>query len=381
MSPLPPDGTTPGRDPRRPRIRPAQSENWDPDRPARIDAPADGRPAPRALPHPTAPYPAPPASPPAFPAPPSSAPSPALQSAPQPGAPATGHFTGPDGLACFRAADGSVYFQASDGQYYPLSALDRSATGGTGQTGHDRSDVDRSTYYEYIAAHTGEQPNAVPGTHPAPGAEAPAGSGSGGIPTRDRGGRRSGPRILLATVAGVSVLAIALVLGGNFLGPDNGIRSTEMPSDSSQPQTGAGTGHASGSTDSAATAVAAGEQLRSISEDDTARAMDELQDRWVVQLSAKQDGLRTEGRTWTEEDILEEFEQNRTEHPEAMLLWSGDWSTFRFNDYWITVLDTGYEDPQEALAHCRELGIDRDHCFAKKLSTTEGPDEATKLNP
>lgn len=45
------------------------------------------------------------------------------------------------------------------------------------------------------------------------------------------------------------------------------------------------------------------------------------------------------------------------------------------------MLDTGYEDPQEALAHCRELGIDRDHCFAKKLSTTEGPDEATKLNP
>lgn len=372
MSPLPPDGTTPGRDPRRPRIRPAQSENWDSDHPARIDAPADGRPASRALPHSAGPAPAAPASPPVLPSPPAAAPHPAAP----PAGPPTGHFTGPDGLPCFRAADGAVYFQAADGQYYPLSALDRGAVEGPGQAAHGRDDVDRSTYYEYIAAHTGEQPHAAPRAHAGPGAEAPAGPAPGGS-----GGRRSGSRILLATVAGVAVVAVGLVLGGNFLGPDNGIRSTEMPSDSSQSQTDAGTAAASGSTGTAAEAVPAGEQLRSISEDDTARAMDELQDRWVVQLSAKQDGLRTEGRTWTEEDILEEFEQNRAEHPEAMLLWSGDWSTFRFNDYWITVLDRGYDDPQEALAHCRELGIDRDHCFAKKLSTTEGPDEATKLNP
>ena len=64
-----------------------------------------------------------------------------------------------------------------------------------------------------------------------------------------------------------------------------------------------------------------------------------------------------------------------------MLLWSGDWSTFRFNDYWITILGEAYDDPDEALAQCRALEIDRDHCFAKKLSTTEGPDESTKLNP
>lgn len=373
MSPLPPDGTTPGRDPRRPRIRPAQSENWDSDHPARTDAPADGRPVPRAHPHSAGPVPAAPASPPVFPAPP--------QSAPQPAAATTGHFTGPDGLHCFRAADGAVYFQAADGQYYPLSALDRSAAPGAGQAPHDHDEVDRSTYYEYIAAHTGEHPHTAAGAHTSPGAEAPAGFPAGGITGTGSGGRRSGSRILLATVAGVAVVAIGLVLGGNFLGPDNGIRSTEMPSDSSQPQTDAPATDAAGSTDAAASSVPAGEQLRVISEDDTARAMEELQDRWVVQLSAKQDGLRTEGRTWTEEDILEEFEQNRAEHPEAMLLWSGDWSTFRFNDYWITVLDTGYEDPEQALAHCRELGIDRDHCFAKKLSTTEGPDEATKLNP
>ena len=351
MTPPTPDGTMPGHDPRRPRIRPAQSENWDSAPPTRGHAPGGGTE------------------------------SGALPPSPHPAAAPTGYFTGPDGLQCFRSPDGAVFYQASDGRFYPISALDRAYSGasaGAAEPGsRTGSPVDGPTYYEYIAAHTGEQP-AQPSTGPITGGQGT--SGAAGIAGDPPSGRKS-PRVLIATLAGVTVVALGLLLGGNFLGPDDGIRSTQLPSDGSQSGPADASAAADGTEGSAAPTVSAGEDLSAISESDTAEALERLDGRWVVQLSAKQDGLRTEGRTWSEEDILAEFEQNREAHPDAMLLWSGDWSTFRFNDYWITILGEAYDDPDEALAQCRALEIDRDHCFAKKLSTTEGPDESTKLNP
>lgn len=171
----------------------------------------------------------------------------------------------------------------------------------------------------------------------------------------------------------VAVLALGIGLGFTFLGPDRGIQATdiESPGSSSTPDDSGDGGDAP---------ATAGEQLGAHVTDGTRIAEQQLTDQWVVQLSAKKPGLEADQRTWDEEAILEEFEENQRRHPEAILLWSGDWSSFRLGDFWVTVLAEPYDSPDEALATCTNMGLDRDNCFAKKLSTSEGPDGTTALN-
>ena len=285
---------------------------------------------------------------------------------------------------------------------------------------------DRSTYYEYIARHGGE--NRTPGVSApavgspdsahadsgsAPNSSTPYGSaqqgsapqgsgphGAGAVGSAPPGGTPNGgaphgggpaapgspgapaPFRLRGLLVGIVVLAVVvtvtIVLGAVFLGPDRGMQATDAPSSdaqSSAPTTG--TGESSPDATSQATA---GEQLTAEVDEGTQIAQDRLAEQWVVQLSAKKPGLEANGKTWAEEDILAEFTENQRRHPEAILLWSGDWSSCRLDDFWVTVLAEPYDTPEEALETCRNLGLDRDNCFAKKLSTSEGPDGTTLLN-
>lgn len=220
------------------------------------------------------------------------------------------------------------------------------------------------------AAHSGSPHGpTAPGSPVAFGSPgAPASSSAPGAPVSFR---------LRGLLAGVVVLAVVvavtIVLGAVFLGPDRGMQATDARS--SAPSAGAG--EASPDTASEATA---GEQLTAEVDEGTRIAQDRLAEQWVVQLSAKKPGLEANGKTWAEEDILAEYTENQRRHPEAILLWSGDWTSFRLSDFWVTVLAEPYDTPEEALETCRDLGLDRDNCFAKKLSTSEGPDGTTLLN-
>lgn len=349
----------PASQPARPRIRPAQSEKWDRE-----------------------PEPSPVVSAPAV-APASGA----ANSTPGPGVGAhaglpQGYWSSPAGQLYYRAADGQDYCQASDGKFYPLATLLAQQPAGTAATaaapahtpppagtgsaeaagGHPAPGAsaadDRSTYYEYIAAHTGEQ-RITQGRSPA-GPPGPAG------PPASNRRRRTGMTVV-AAIAATVLVAVAVFLGLPLLGPDEDLQPTQEPS-------------AEG-TDGGETSVPAAEQLKELAQNDHATVASKLDGHWVAQLSAKQVGLTTEQQTWTDEAILEEFETLRAQHPEALLLNSSQWSSFRLKDYWITVLNEPYDDPEAALAKCRELGIDRDNCFAKKISSTEGPEGTTKLNP
>ena len=176
----------------------------------------------------------------------------------------------------------------------------------------------------------------------------------------------------------LAVIALGISLGFTFLGPDRGIQATdiESPSSSSAPDSPA----PGDSTEDGEAPATAGEQLDAHVTDGTRIAEEQLSDQWVVQLSAKKPGLEADERTWDEEAILQEFEENQRRHPEAVMLWSGDWSSFRLADFWVTVLAEPYDSPDEALATCTNLGLDRDNCFAKKLSKSEGPEGTTALN-
>ncbi len=126
--------------------------------------------------------------------------------------------------------------------------------------------------------------------------------------------------------------------------------------------------------------TASGNQLRAIAASDKPMVLATLADTWVPQLSSKWLGLVAEGRTWTHAAILAEHQQLRQTYPGVRLLWSGDWSTFSDDNFWVTVAGPTFPTAEGALAWCRSGGFDRDHCFAKLISTTHAVEGSTDYN-
>lgn len=121
--------------------------------------------------------------------------------------------------------------------------------------------------------------------------------------------------------------------------------------------------------------------LRTIADADRPFVQRELADRWVPQLSSKRPGLVAEGITWDNAATLREHLQLRLHYPEVRLLWTGDWSTFSATDFWVTIAGVVFEGADGALAWCRDNHLDRDHCYAKLVSTTHPVEDSTAFNP
>ncbi|MGH3905240.1 MAG: hypothetical protein ACRDTE_13775 [Pseudonocardiaceae bacterium] len=102
----------------------------------------------------------------------------------------------------------------------------------------------------------------------------------------------------------------------------------------------------------------------------------ELTEAWVAQLSSKQWGLVVDGMTYRYTDILNDHLALRSAH-DARLVWSGEWSSFREGDFYVTVAPVPFSTPAEANAWCDSQGIDPKNCFAKRLSTVAGPEGST----
>lgn len=132
----------------------------------------------------------------------------------------------------------------------------------------------------------------------------------------------------------------------------------------------------SGSADAAALAA-----LKDISATDTATMRSSLQGKWLPQISSKQVGLVADGIRWTNTEILREFLDNKARHPEAMLLWSGDWSSFDLSDFWVTVVGTPKSSGESALAWCVSNGLNQEHCLAKIVTNTGGSKGTTMQQP
>ncbi|SDU58791.1 PQQ-binding-like beta-propeller repeat protein [Gordonia westfalica] len=128
-------------------------------------------------------------------------------------------------------------------------------------------------------------------------------------------------------------------------------------------------------SDVTATSVSA---LRLQADADRAFILANLDNRWVAQLSSKRPGLVAEGRTWTDQAILDEFLALRLRFNDVRLLWSDEWPVFSYQGWWVTVAAATFPGPVEANNWCRSQGFDPDHCFAKLVSTTAGPDGSTR---
>ncbi len=121
------------------------------------------------------------------------------------------------------------------------------------------------------------------------------------------------------------------------------------------------------------------QQLRQIANGDRPFVSVRLADRWVPQLSSKRPGVVDEGIVWDNATTLREHLQLR-ERFHARLLWSGEWSTFSASNFWVTVAGITFPTSAGALAWCTSQGFDRDHCFAKIVSTTYPVEGSTEYN-
>jgi hypothetical protein len=99
--------------------------------------------------------------------------------------------------------------------------------------------------------------------------------------------------------------------------------------------------------------------------------------KWVPQLSSKSYGLVADGRTYDYGAIRADFTATRQSYPSALLLWSGDYTSYTKGDFWVTVASSSFGSGAEANAWCVAEHLDADHCFAKLISHSHGPKGST----
>ncbi len=118
--------------------------------------------------------------------------------------------------------------------------------------------------------------------------------------------------------------------------------------------------------------------LRSQADSDRSFIMTSLNGHWLAQLSSKHAGLVADGQVWDDCAILHEFLALRLRFNDVRMLWSNEWSVFSDQGWWVTVAAATFPGPDDANAWCRQQGFDNEHCFAKLVSTSAGPDGSTK---
>ncbi len=104
-----------------------------------------------------------------------------------------------------------------------------------------------------------------------------------------------------------------------------------------------------------------------------------LSGQWVPQLSSKRFGLVADGTTYDYRAIWSDFTGLRTRYPGALLLWSGDYSGFRLSNFWVTIAPQPYSSGMTANGWCDSAGIDKDNCYAKRITHTGRDSESTML--
>ena len=108
-------------------------------------------------------------------------------------------------------------------------------------------------------------------------------------------------------------------------------------------------------------------------------AVDMLADSWVSQLSAKKPGLVADGITYDNPAILQNYLDLRAQYTDVLLLRSGDFTSFKYSDFWVTIRNQSYSDGPAANSWCDDESIAWDDCYAKLLSHSAKYEGATLL--
>lgn len=201
-------------------------------------------------------------------------------------------------------------------------------------------------------------------------------------------------RILIGVSA--LILVAALAVGGTylFMRNDNATVSSPEPvaedqQDTAPDESGIGgdeeapavSDGAEGSDTSDDSTLSSAEKLDQKVEEDKVVVDQNLIGKWVPQISSKKVGMEADGQVWDEDAIYEEHQELANEYgaSQVLLLKSEDYASYRQPGFYVTVIDSSYDDPDDALQWCRFHSLDADHCYAKQINTTGGPDGTTRL--
>lgn len=212
-------------------------------------------------------------------------------------------------------------------------------------------------------------------------------------------------RILMGVSA--LILVAALAVGGTylFMRNDDGTVSSQGTATEDQPATGdedqpaTGPDQASladdetvedgaddsGTSDDSDYSGTSGtsneENLDQKVEDDKVVFKQNLIGKWVPQIASKKVGMEADGKVWDADAIYEEHQELANEYgtSQVLLLKSEDYASYRQPGYYVTVIDSSYDNPDDALQWCTFHSLDADHCYAKQINTTGGPDGTTRL--
>ncbi|MEJ2862436.1 zinc ribbon domain-containing protein [Actinomycetospora flava] len=132
-------------------------------------------------------------------------------------------------------------------------------------------------------------------------------------------------------------------------------------------------------TGTSTTAPADPQQALRAQQSTDAGAVEGLVGTWVPQLSAKKAGMSVGGRTYDDAAVLADHQELRRTYPDAVLAWSGDWTSFRGRDFWITLVNRPFSSGEAANAWCAQAGIGPDDCYAKRLTRSGGYGDNTQL--
>lgn len=190
---------------------------------------------------------------------------------------------------------------------------------------------------------------------------APPPFGLTGEPPAPRRSRRA----LWAVLAGAVVVVLAVVGGVVVLAGGPGVDGPAVAAP--PPPVGAGPPAVAPPPVASAAQGLLDDRVRA-----DAAAVEALLDRWVAQLYAERAGSDAAA-----ERVLRGHAAATAATPGALLLSSTDLSSFELDGYYVVVAPTPFATAAEALAWCTAQDLDRDGCFAKRLSRTAGPAGAT----
>ena len=190
--------------------------------------------------------------------------------------------------------------------------------------------------------------------------------------------------VALAAVAIVAVVVIAVVLAVTTI-----VRSSSAPvtTVTAEPPSGAAPAPSAEAppvttteapppdTDDAAT-----QALQALKNQDAATVA-QVVGQWLPQLGSKHGtpvwSVDPEDNvTYTPLEIWREHQRLRQQYG-AVLVWSGDWTVWDQQDYWVTIVPRSYSDSDSVLSWCRSVQRDKDHCSAQIVSNTLGPNDNT----
>ncbi|NMM97714.1 zinc ribbon domain-containing protein [Bifidobacterium olomucense] len=95
-------------------------------------------------------------------------------------------------------------------------------------------------------------------------------------------------------------------------------------------------------------------------------AVSDIASTYTTQLSSKQLNMQVDGKTWTYQDIWQQFVDLKNQWPSALFVWSGDWGNYQRSgttDYYVILSGESFSDRDEGWDWCSDNGFGQNDCM------------------